>query len=73
MDSFSLVVPQVLHFFQKHYDSPVPVFLEDLLSQTSFWGRNLNEIPGFLEAVTGNYLDIQELGMRNALCKLINE
>lgn len=64
---------QVLHFFQKHYDSPVPVFLEDLLSQTSFWGRNLNEIPGFLEAVTGNYLDIQELGMRNALCKLINE
>ena len=64
---------QVLMFFHKHYNTAIPLLLEKLLSQVSFWGCDLNDIPGFKDTVIQYYTDIHTLGMRDALCKLIKK
>lgn len=61
----------VLLFFRDHFTSDTPSLVSNFLSNTSFWGMNLNEIPGLSDALIQYYHNIQTFGMRNALCKLL--
>jgi len=61
----------VMEFFAISKDKPVHEFVTAFLSHKDFWGRNLTEIPGFVEKVSGSLKSIRDNGMRTAVDTLL--
>ena len=57
----------VLEFFAANSGREAGEFAKAVLSNVDFWGQNLTELPGVLEAVTGYVGKIREKGMRAAM------
>ncbi len=60
----------VLEFFRDNCEKDSRTFVTAFLGNESFFGQNLNEVPGLTEAVAGYLDDIKANGMRAALCKI---
>lgn len=60
---------QVLAFFVGR-DQGTAHFVQDACARVDFWGEDLNELPGFAEAVTAHLRAIQTKGMAGALAGL---
>lgn len=60
---------EVLEFFVANADKAADQIVLDFLSNTSFWGQDLNKVPGLTESITGYVKDIESLGVREALRK----
>lgn len=60
---------KVLEFFANHKEKDVQYFVTEFLSETSFWGQNLSEIPNLTETVIEYVTDIRNMGMREAIKK----
>ena len=61
---------KVLEFFRDNSSKPAAEFVKAFLGEESFFGRDLNQVPGLSEAVTADLEDIRANGMRAALCKI---
>ena len=53
----------VLNFFANHSGASAETLAKDFLSDTSFWGQDLTQVPGFLDYVIQALNDIEKLGM----------
>lgn len=53
----------VLSFFANHSGASAETLAKDFLSDTSFWGQDLTQVPGFLDYVVQALNDIEKLGM----------
>lgn len=60
---------EVLEFFVANADKAADQIVLDFLSNTSFWGQDLNKVPGLTESITGYVKEIECLGVREALRK----
>ena len=60
---------EVLEFFVANADKAADQIVLDFLSNTSFWGQDLNNVPGLTESITGYVKEIESLGVREALRK----
>ena len=60
---------EVLEFFLRHAKEEPEQLVPRFLAREDFWERDLNDIPGFPEKVTGYLRDIRTGGMRNAIRK----
>ena len=58
---------KVLEFFATNNDTDARTLTERFLSNTAFWGQELSDLSGAVEAVTGYLQDIREFGVREAL------
>jgi tagaturonate reductase len=61
---------EVIRFFESQeqlYVSNAGALCRNVLGNAAFWGRDLNEIPGLTEKVTGYLTSILEHGMTSAL------
>lgn len=63
---------QVLRFFSEHSRLAANITVNDFLGNVDFWGTDLNRIKGLNEAVNGYLSEINVMGMRKALEKLLN-
>ena len=61
---------KVLEFFRDNSSKPTAEFVKAFLGEESFFGQDLNQVPGLSEAVTADLEDIRANGMRAALCKI---
>lgn len=59
----------VLEFFRDNSGKETDAFVEAFLGREDFFGEDMNKVAGLTQAVTGYLQDIQEMGMRAALCK----
>ncbi len=57
----------VLAFFVSHSGKDVLPYTREFLSQDSFFGQSLLELPGLVEVVSGHLDAIRRLGMRGAM------
>ncbi len=60
----------VLEFFRDNCEKETREFVTAFLGSESFFGQDLNEVPGLTDAVAGYLDDIKANGMRAALCKI---
>ena len=61
----------VLEFFAEASALPVAEYVKKAAANEQFWGRDLNTIEGFTDAVTAYLTDIRENGARAAITKLM--
>lgn len=62
--------PAILDFFEKTSALPTQERVQRVLSNIHFWGQDLTQQPGLLQAVTDALHQIEELGMAQALINL---
>lgn len=60
----------VLEFFVENSSKETAEFVGNFLSNESFFGRDLTQVPGLKDAVTAYLDDIKANGMREALCRI---
>lgn len=60
----------VLEFFRDHRAEETWRFVSAFLGKETFFGQDLNQVPGLAQAVAAGLEDIQENGMRAALCRI---
>ncbi|MBO7339315.1 MAG: tagaturonate reductase, partial [Lachnospiraceae bacterium] len=60
----------VLEFFAENSGKEPGVYAKAVLSNQSFWGQDLTEVPGALKAVSDYLLRIRTYGMRKAVEEL---
>lgn len=60
----------VLEFFRDNCKTETSEFVKAFLGRIDFFGQDLNEIEGLTDTITTHLNDINETGMRNALCRL---
>jgi tagaturonate reductase len=62
-----------VYFYEKlQASSSEAAYLEALFNDDAFWGIDLKSFPGFKEAVSSYYVNIQENGIQQALQELNN-
>ncbi|MDO4513985.1 MAG: tagaturonate reductase [Lachnospiraceae bacterium] len=59
----------VMEFFRDNCRKSSAEYAKAVLSNTDFWGQDLSELAGVLDAVTAYTEDIRSLGMRKAMEK----
>ncbi|MCL2253392.1 MAG: tagaturonate reductase [Lachnospiraceae bacterium] len=62
----------VLDFFASAKGMDTEKIVTAFLSRTDFWGEDLTKIPNFPQTVTASLQSIRDLGMRDAVVKLLN-
>ncbi|MCH5271924.1 MAG: tagaturonate reductase [Lachnospiraceae bacterium] len=60
----------VLEFFRDNCEKDTKTFVTAFLGNETFFGQDLNQVPGLTDAVAGYLDDIKANGMRAALCKI---
>lgn len=60
----------VLEFFRDNCEKDTKTFVTAFLGNESFFGQDLNKVPGLTDAVAGYLDDIKSNGMRAAVCKI---
>ena len=61
----------VLEFFKDNCRKETSEFVVSFLSQTDFFGQDLNNIEGLADTLTTHLNNIKNQGMRETLCKLL--
>jgi len=73
-DTYSVIDEAVvIKFFSQYKDLPPERFTFALLRRDDFWGTDLSRIPGFADAVTKHFKNINEYGMRQAVIRLLRQ
>ncbi len=60
----------VLDFFAENADKETIVFVQNYLSNTSFFGEDLTKYEGLVDLITSYIEDIETIGMREAMKKI---
>lgn len=64
--------PKVLAFYDAHKKDSATDYVHTVLSETSFWGKDLTALTGLEETVLHNFAVIQEKGCYELMKQLVN-
>ena len=64
--------PKVLAFYDAHKEDSATDYVHTVLSETSFWGKDLTALTGLEETVLHNFAVIQEKGCYELMKQLVN-
>ena len=64
--------PKVLEFYDAHKDDSAADYVHAVLSETSFWGKDLTTLAGLEEAVVNDFTLTQEKGCYTLMKQLVN-
>ncbi len=61
---------EVLEFFAANSDEGTLSFVVNFLTNSTWWEKDLNQVPGLTDAVTRYLIDIRTIGIREAMRRL---
>ena len=64
--------PTVIAFFAAHHRDKVRTLVEMVCSHEEFWGCDLTNVPGFVDAATSYLEDLRTMGARQVMQKILN-
>ena len=64
--------PKVLEFYDAHKDDSAADYVHAVLSETSFWGKDLTTLAGLEETVVKDFTFIQEKGCYELMKQIVN-
>ena len=64
--------PKVLEFYDAHKDDSAADYVHAILSETSFWGKDLTTLAGLEETVVKDFTFIQEKGCYELMKQIVN-
>lgn len=64
--------PKVLEFYDAHKDNSAADYVHAVLSETSFWGKDLTTLAGLEETVVKDFTFIQEKGCYELMKQIVN-